>query len=309
MRKQLLQFCFTSDERSTQVGFVEQQFRIQLLRHLRRLAGDGTGAVVIAGAADPGTGFNPDRLADREPQEAAAGEGHVIRGFGDFVAEAVTQSRIAATEARQASVGARQLADQARTHGDDALKELTDTAAAIAEPFRLALKLPPDATELEGVDTAPAADCIKAAKEQDQVLEARQKQRMQFQQALDQASREREALALRRRDKVEAPIGKVGADLNRERDALAEAAFALNAGDDRVPGPVPASPPAVVSAWAAQLRDATAAMLDVADRTKKAALADAEATRTSLIELGRRLADADAVAEATQAGPPAIPTM
>ena len=86
VREQLLQFCFTSvDERSTQVGFVEQQFRIQLLRHLRRLTGDGTGAVVIARAADTDAGYNPDRLADREPEEAAAGEGHVIRDFGDFV--------------------------------------------------------------------------------------------------------------------------------------------------------------------------------------------------------------------------------
>ena len=86
VREQLLQFCFTSaDERSTQVGFVEQQFRIQLLRHLRRLAGDETGAVVIAREANADAGFNPDRLAVREPSEAVAGEGHVIRDFGDFV--------------------------------------------------------------------------------------------------------------------------------------------------------------------------------------------------------------------------------
>ncbi len=86
VREQLLQFCFTSaDERSTQVGFVEQQFRIQLLRQLRRLQGDETGAIVIAEAIAPDIGFNPDRLAMREPPEAAAGEGHVIRDFGDFV--------------------------------------------------------------------------------------------------------------------------------------------------------------------------------------------------------------------------------
>lgn len=86
VREQLLQFCFTSeDERSTQVGFVEQQFRIQLLRRLKRLAGDQTGAVVIAHEAPPDTGYNPDRLAAREPAEASAGTGHLIRNFGDFV--------------------------------------------------------------------------------------------------------------------------------------------------------------------------------------------------------------------------------
>ena len=86
VREQLLQFCFTSeDERSTQVGFVEQQFRIQLLRRLKRLAGDETGAVVIAHTVPQDTGYNPDRLAAREPAEAQAGAGHLIRNFGDFV--------------------------------------------------------------------------------------------------------------------------------------------------------------------------------------------------------------------------------
>ena len=86
VREQLLQFCFTSeDERSTQVGFVEQQFRIQLLRRLKRLAGDNTGAVVIAHHVPSHVSYNPDRLADREPDEAPAGDGHLIRDFGDFV--------------------------------------------------------------------------------------------------------------------------------------------------------------------------------------------------------------------------------
>ena len=86
VREQLLQFCFTADdERSTQVGFVEQQVRIQLLRRLRRLEGDPTGAVVIVEAVPPKTGFNPDRLAERDPDEAPAGAGHVMRDFGDLI--------------------------------------------------------------------------------------------------------------------------------------------------------------------------------------------------------------------------------
>ena len=86
VREQLLQFCFTADdERSTQVGFVEQQVRIQLLRRLRRLEGDPTGAVVIVEAVPPKTGFNPDRLAERDPEEAPAGAGHLMRDFGDLI--------------------------------------------------------------------------------------------------------------------------------------------------------------------------------------------------------------------------------
>ena len=86
VRDQLLQFCFTSDdERTTQVGFVEQQVRIQLLRRLRRLEGDATGAVVIAHSVPADTGYNPDRLAGREPEAAPAGAGHLVRDFGDLV--------------------------------------------------------------------------------------------------------------------------------------------------------------------------------------------------------------------------------
>ena len=86
IRDQLLQFCFTSeDERATQVGFVEQQVRIQLLRRLRRPAGDDSGAVVIADQVAPNTGYNPDRLADREPDETPIGAGHLIREFGDLI--------------------------------------------------------------------------------------------------------------------------------------------------------------------------------------------------------------------------------
>ena len=86
VREQLLQFCFTTeDERGTQVGFAEQQVRIQLLRRLRRLEGDAAGTVVIADTVDANTGYNPDRLAEREPAEAHAGDGHVVREFGDLI--------------------------------------------------------------------------------------------------------------------------------------------------------------------------------------------------------------------------------
>ena len=86
IREQLLQFCFTSDdERATQVGFVEQQVRIQLLRRLRRLEGDPSGAVVVLDAAPPNTGFNPDRLAERDPDEAPAAAGRPMRDFGDLI--------------------------------------------------------------------------------------------------------------------------------------------------------------------------------------------------------------------------------
>lgn len=86
IREQLLQFCFTEeDERSTQVGFVEQQVRVQLLRRLRRLAGDRSGAAVILPIPETNETYNADRLAERTPAEVAAGSGTVVRDYGDFV--------------------------------------------------------------------------------------------------------------------------------------------------------------------------------------------------------------------------------
>jgi hypothetical protein len=86
VRQQLLQFCFTAeDERSTQVGMVEQQVRVQLLRRLWRLADDHTGAIVVADAPHPDAGYNPDRLADREPEQAQAFQGAVVRSFDDLI--------------------------------------------------------------------------------------------------------------------------------------------------------------------------------------------------------------------------------
>jgi DNA helicase HerA-like ATPase len=86
VRDQLLQFCFTEeDERSTQIGFAEQHVRIQLLRRLRRLAGDTSGAIVIAHAPDPNETYNADRLAARTPPSVEAGRGTVVRSFGDLI--------------------------------------------------------------------------------------------------------------------------------------------------------------------------------------------------------------------------------
>lgn len=315
-----------ADERVAQAASereaANQSFRDALteLAAIARAAGLGESVTAPPDAPAPTADEAPDaaRLPSLPGQDAllgplddAQGQAQAAMRLHDDkeaeLTEAATETRIAAADAKRASEGARQLADQARKHGDAALKELTDTVAAIAEPFRPALKLPADVTELEGVDTAPVADCMEVATEQAKALEARHKQRRQHQQAIDQAGRERETLALRRRKEIEAPLGEIGADLSRERDALKEAAFALNAGDDRVPGPIPASPPADVSAWAAQLRDATAAMLNAANRMESAASADAEAARRSLTALGRRLADADSDAEAAQAAPPSDP--
>jgi hypothetical protein len=86
VRQQLLQFCFTAeDERNTQVGFVEQAARLALLRRLRRLEGETTGAIVIADAPTPGETSNVDALGARTPPSATGGDGRIVRNFSDLI--------------------------------------------------------------------------------------------------------------------------------------------------------------------------------------------------------------------------------
>jgi uncharacterized protein len=86
IRHQLLQFCFTADdERNTQVGFAEQAARLALLRRVRRLEGDRTGAVVVLDTPATQESFNPDSLATRTPAEASPRLGTVVRTFSELI--------------------------------------------------------------------------------------------------------------------------------------------------------------------------------------------------------------------------------
>lgn len=86
IREGLLQYCFTEeDERATQVGFVEQQVRSQLLRHYAPLEGSETGAIVLRDRVPEETPWDPDRLVARQLTPAQAFEGEVIQDFGDLI--------------------------------------------------------------------------------------------------------------------------------------------------------------------------------------------------------------------------------
>jgi hypothetical protein len=84
IRGGLLRFCFTEDEdRSTQVGFVEQRVRVQLARHAYPHQ-DRTGAVAFA-APPANTGFTFDRVVQASRNPRGDGDGAVIRDFSDLI--------------------------------------------------------------------------------------------------------------------------------------------------------------------------------------------------------------------------------
>ena len=84
IRQGLLRYCFTeSDDRSTQVGFVEQVVRTQLARHAHPLENE-PGAVVIASA--PHTDSRTfERVVSHRPPAKAAGAGVPVRNWYDLI--------------------------------------------------------------------------------------------------------------------------------------------------------------------------------------------------------------------------------
>ncbi len=84
IREGLLELCFTEEEDAgTQVSFVVQRVRTQLLRWAGRLRRD-PGAIVLAPPAE-GTSQVFERLARRAPPERDGADGVVIRDFPDLV--------------------------------------------------------------------------------------------------------------------------------------------------------------------------------------------------------------------------------
>lgn len=85
IRQGLLRFCFTDgDERSTQVGFVEQVVRAELARHAYPLRGE-PGAVVIC-PHDPHTRARTfERIVSHRPAERDASAGSVVRDFQELI--------------------------------------------------------------------------------------------------------------------------------------------------------------------------------------------------------------------------------
>ncbi len=84
VRQGLLRFCFTeTDDRSTQVGFVEQVVRTQLARHAHPLENE-PGAIVIAG--QPHTDSRTfERVVARRAPAKPAGAGRPVRNWYDLL--------------------------------------------------------------------------------------------------------------------------------------------------------------------------------------------------------------------------------
>ncbi len=84
IRQGLLRFCFNAPEdASTQISFVEQRVRVQLVRWAYPLEGE-EGAVLLA-EPPQGCSYNFDRIIEESRDPRPAGSGTPIRDFSDLV--------------------------------------------------------------------------------------------------------------------------------------------------------------------------------------------------------------------------------
>ena len=84
VRQGLLRFCFTeTDDRSTQVGFVEQVVRTQLARHAHPLENEPGAIVVVAQPHSESRTF--ERVVARRPPAKPAGAGRPVRSWYDLL--------------------------------------------------------------------------------------------------------------------------------------------------------------------------------------------------------------------------------
>src|SRR5258708_23779323 len=84
IRDGLLKFCFTeTEDASSQISFIEQRVRVQLMRWAYPLEG-APGAVVLD-TPPAGSTHNPDRIGAERRVARKVGDGVEIRNFGDLV--------------------------------------------------------------------------------------------------------------------------------------------------------------------------------------------------------------------------------
>jgi hypothetical protein len=106
IRQGLLRFCFTeTDDRSTQVGFVEQVVRTQLARHAHPLENEEGAVVIVPTPHSSSRTF--ERVVERRPVAKPAGAGFPVRSWYDLLdllatkldPESVDQSWTGSTQA------------------------------------------------------------------------------------------------------------------------------------------------------------------------------------------------------------------
>ncbi len=208
-----------------------------------------------------------------------------------------------AAQAKEAATGADTLAGNVKRAAISAVEQVNDTIQMIPLPYRPTLELPADPAQLRTVDTATVSGRIVAARERQDILEYRERERKRLRGELDQAGKDRADLARRRTAEADQPLRDIVAALNDHRDTLMSAIQDLDLDTGR-PGAVSGANARELKSRIEELRATTADVLHAADEGEKKAAASADVACATLAEIARCLGgdldaeDADAVSSA-----------
>ena len=198
-----------------------------------------------------------------------------------------------AEKAKAEAKAADEQAEDARRRAEEAQRQLARNVSEIPSPYRP--QAPREPSELAKVDPSAAQRSLEAARKRLRVLKQREQRRGELDRKLDEAGKELQALALRRRAEVEKPLGAAAEPLGRARDAVLRALDVLDLRDAAVGADLPGAPsefdPAAHQAWLRNLRDRTEAVAEAARTRAKKAARDKKEARDVLDDVGRRLAD------------------
>ena len=240
----------------------------------------------------------PDHGALRGPFDAAAREAADALARHDHEHETLqneSRSRSGVKAAATAAAdGARTLACARRDAAATALQQVHEAIRAVPAPFRPSLDLPVDPAGLQQVDTTAIGERLTSARDREQVLAERDAERTRLRQEIAAAGKDRDTLARRKADEVDAPIRGIVHDLDQHRSMLMKAAWDIDS-SEAIPAAVAPEDTGALRSWIDTLRTTTLNVNRAAHAHAKAAATRAGTARTDLAAIAALLAvDVDA---------------
>ena len=253
----------------------------------------GEALQVLGREVDLGPGADlPDAHELVAPLDNALREANEGLACHDRTAEALRAEAFdadkAAAIAGTAAHNAEERSREARNTAVERIGRFKTTVSGIPEVFRPAVDLPADPAALVSIETAAISAMTASARRRREVLSERSGARGRLQAERDALDRDLQALATRRADEVDAPLGAVVQEVNEHRDVLGGVLAELHV-DEPLPPAVTTRHASVLEQAIEDLRGRTTGLLRAADDQGTSAGQAARATQAQLAVIGERL--------------------
>ena len=267
-------------EAKADVAACERNFR-EAREKLARLA------ILDPGSSLPERGqvLVPLAAACKEAEAALAEHDHEAKRLRDDATKQNTEAQLR----RQDAGNADRTAARSRRTASDRLEDLKTALRAIPDPFRPDLPLPMDAAEIHEVDIGPIARQTESAEAREGVLKERRRELDRLSARIRETETSQTALATRRADEIENPLGDLARQLRKHRDVLVESVSQL-----RLEGEIPHAPAAEARAFQLHARDLRTSATEVASAAQQQsqeAAGKTDTARAQLKAIGERLGE------------------